>query len=499
MDDIFLLGELFEQVQLQNVLGDGKTFVDCIPLKALEEIKKEYDIRKYHQYFDLPAFVMEFFILPKTSASSFVSNKDLPLTEHINLLWEELTRQPGEANSSSLIPLPHPYIIPGGRFREIYYWDSYFTMLGLRVSGKIDLIENMLDNFSYLIDKFGYIPNGNRTYFLGRSQPPFYGAMVQLLSEIKGKQILTKYLPFLEKEYSFWMKDAEGLTPANNASRRVVLMPDKSILNRYWDENNTPRPESYKEDTELASSSLNKNELFRNLRAACESGWDFSSRWLKDSQDLQTMHTIDIIPVDLNCLLYNLENILSEANSLKGNTIDAEKYKQAAESRAKAIETYCWNTEVQFYVDNDYIEGNQRQNLTLAGMYPLFFKLASSRQAESISKTLKDEFLTFAGLKTTNISTGQQWDSPNGWAPLQWIAVQGLLNYNYTNVVKQISTRWTSINETVYNNTGKMMEKYNVVSEGLLAGGGEYPSQDGFGWTNGVYLAFINIFKNIVY
>ena len=484
---------------MQNVLGDGKAFVDCIPRISLKDINKRYEQSKKQPGFNLLKFVKEFFILPEAAGSFFRSDLNLTVAEHITMLWNELTRQPAEANSSSLIPLPYPYIIPGGRFREIFYWDSYFTMLGLRVSGKVVLIENMIDNFSYLINKYDYIPNGNRTYFLGRSQPPFFAAMITLLSEIKGKHILIKYLPFLEKEYQFWMKDADNLTLSNHALRRVVLMPDNSILNRYWDEYDTPRPESYKEDTEVASATSDKSKLFRNLRAACESGWDFSSRWLKDSNDLRTIHTIDIIPVDLNCLLYYLENTLYEAHALKGNEKEAEKYKLAAKVRALAIETYCWNEEAKFYVDYDHIAGKQNTNLTLAGMYPLFFKLTSAIQAHAASDTLKTNFLKFAGLRTTTITTAQQWDAPNGWAPLQWIAIKGLLNYEHNDFAKEISDRWIAINDTTYKNTGKMMEKYNIATEGLLAGGGEYLSQDGFGWTNGVYLALINNFSNIVY
>ncbi|MES2881464.1 MAG: trehalase family glycosidase, partial [Bacteroidota bacterium] len=207
----------------------------------------------------------------------------------------------------------------GGRFGEIYYWDSYFTMLGLKASGKTAMIENMLKNFSFLIDTLGYIPNGNRSYFLGRSQPPFFAAMVNLLSEAKKNtkekngSVQVKYLPQLLKEYEFWMRGATDLNENNIAVNRVVLLPDGSILNCYSDEFSAPRPESFKEDVELAEKLLDKKKLFKNLRAACESGWDFSSRWYKNENDFTSIHTTEIIPVDLNCLLYNLEQTIAEA------------------------------------------------------------------------------------------------------------------------------------------------------------------------------------------
>src|SRR5258708_303629 len=204
------LGELFEEVQLKNILGDGKIFPDCIPVRPLTEINQDYLAAKNSTSFDLIKFISSNFLLPKAYSSAYKSDQNKTVQEHIESLWPVLTRQPEQENSS-LIPLPHPYVVPGGRFREIYYWDSYFTMLGLKASGKSDLIQSMLDNFAYLIEKFGYIPNGNRTYFLGRSQPPFFSLMVKLLSEESGKtnvneiDPLITYLPSLVKEHQFWM------------------------------------------------------------------------------------------------------------------------------------------------------------------------------------------------------------------------------------------------------------------------------------------------------
>jgi alpha,alpha-trehalase len=248
--DIFSLGELFEKVQTQHIFPDGKTFVDCTPKSSLASIRERYDKEKHEQDFDLSVFVHNNFDLPKEHTSGYVSVAGRPVTQHIEMLWSELTRQPDEA-AGSLIPLPYSYIVPGGRFREIYYWDSYFTMLGLQVSLRSDMIQNMVDNFSYLINHIGYIPNGNRTYYIGRSQPPFYACMVNLLSEEKGKNILVKYLPQLEKEYNFWMKGIDELNTDNLSENRVALLPDGSVLNHYWDENATPRPESFKEDVSL--------------------------------------------------------------------------------------------------------------------------------------------------------------------------------------------------------------------------------------------------------
>jgi alpha,alpha-trehalase len=483
------LGLLFEKVQLENVFPDNKTFPDCIPKSSLNEINAQFLQEKDNTNFDLKTFVSAHFDLPINANSNYESDKNHSIEEHLKTLWDVLTRKP-DSEKSSLIPLPNSYIVPGGRFREVYYWDSYFTMLGLQVSGRTDMIQAMVDNFSYLIDKIGHIPNGNRTYYIGRSQPPFYALMIRLLSEQKGFQVLIDYLPYLEKEYQFWMRGSENLSLQNNAINRVIKMPDGSILNRFWDNYNTPRPESYKEDIELAHSSNQKpEEIFRHLRAAAESGWDFSSRWFKESNDFESIHTTDIIPVDLNCLLFHLEETLASTYSLLNDAENVDKYQVLANNRKSAIQNYCWNETKGFYFDYDFVENKQKKHLTLAATFPLFFKISTNTQAQKIATFLEKNFLKSGGLLTTTSITGQQWDSPNGWAPLQWIGYKGLLNYSFFDLAAQIKSNWINLNQKVYFQTGKMTEKYNVSEQNIMAGGGEYPNQDGFGWTNGVFLA----------
>lgn len=487
IEEIYELGDLFHQVQMQNVYEDGKTFPDCIPLKTLDEISNIYEQQKHQENFDLKSFGAEHFKQPSATAVAYESNTSILIEKHIETLWDVLMRTPSD-EKGSLINLPKTYIVPGGRFREIYYWDSYFTLLGLQVSNRIDLMEHMVENFAFLIDTLGYIPNGNRTYYKGRSQPPFFCLMIQLLADEKGKEILIKYLPFLEKEYQFWMKGIAGLTDDINSNHHVVRLPDGALLNRYWDENNTPRPESYKEDIELALDATDKESMYRHIRAAAESGWDFSCRWFKDINSFSTIHTTEIIPVDLNCLLFSLEQTLEEAYQLSGNNKEAKLFHFSALKRKAAIQQYCWNQASGFYFDYDFINGSQKVIYTLAGVFPLFFKIATVDQAEHISSIIHRKFLKSGGVVTTTEITGQQWDAPNGWAPLQWIVVKGLMHYGMISLASLIAHKWINLNKKVYKATGKLMEKYNVINSELLAGGGEYPAQDGFGWTNGVFL-----------
>ena len=317
-DKIF--GELFVDVQMQHIFPDGKTFVDCVPRRKPADIMYDYGLQKGPN-FNLKKFVEENFELPAGPTESYKTNKNEDVVTHIKNLWNVLKRNPDkEVEGSSLLPLPYPYIVPGGRFREIYYWDSYFTMLGLKESGETEMITNMVKNFAYLINTYGHIPNGNRTYYLGRSQPPFFSAMVALLASIKGDSVYQNFLPAMEKEYQFWMDGAENLKPGQ-ANRRVVKMKDGAVLNRYWDDYPAPRQESYREDVLTAEKSgRNKMEMYQDLRAGAESGIDFSSRWFADKQSLSTIQTTNIIPVDLNCLMEHLEETLATAYRLNGDS-----------------------------------------------------------------------------------------------------------------------------------------------------------------------------------
>lgn len=486
-------GQLFIDVQMARVFPDGKTFVDCDPKFNTEYILAQYEAQKDQPDFDLHAFVLEHFELPEDFSTGYVSDTSKTPGDHVTELWDILTRQSDTMDYGSLIPLPNPYIVPGGRFREIYYWDSYFTMLGLQQSGRVDMVENMVKNFAYLVDLLGFIPNGNRTYYMSRSQPPFFAMMVRVLAEMQGEEVYERFLPQLRKEYNFWMEGADKQMDTSRwAHRRVVHLEEGMILNRYWDDRAVPRPESYREDVETADHIGGSDELlFRNIRAACESGWDFSSRWFRDGRTLATIHTTEIIPVDLNALMYNLEKTIEKGYQLKGDAAEAKAYAQRAEQRKAALMRYCWNEADGFFEDYDFVADEFTGKKSLAGAFPLFFDLADEKQAASVAKSIERDFLKSGGLISTLSNTGQQWDAPNGWAPLHWVTIQGLRSYGHEPLAEEIKERWVNLNVKIYHNTGKMLEKYNVMDLTLEAGGGEYPVQDGFGWTNGVLLELL--------
>lgn len=491
-DEIY--AELFDAVQSSHVFPDSKSFPDATPRADPASILKSYRASVHEDGFDLESFIKSNFDLPENDIELLQANVQRPVREQIDLLWDVLTRAADkEDKNTSLIALPHPYIVPGGRFREIYYWDTYFTMLGLAASGRIALLENMVKNFAFLIDRIGFIPNGNRTYYCTRSQPPLFVLMVELLATVKQDQsILSSYLVQLEKEYAFWMSGAENLSSDLVAERRVVAVHN-IYLNRHWDDSDLPRQESYAEDLELAEGcDREAADLYRNVRSACESGWDFSSRWLEDQHSMESIRASQILPVDLNAILFKLESTLADACNIANNSGDASLYKQRAESRKQSIQTLFFDAKEGFFVDLLLPDLQPTGTLSLAAAFPLFFNLATPDQASRVAARIHTEFLKPSGWVTTLNNSGQQWDAPNGWAPLQWIVFTGLKNYGFTDEADLGAQRWVENNLNVYSQTGRLLEKYDVEHIGALPAGGEYAIQDGFGWTNAVLLKFMN-------
>ncbi|MGG1947931.1 alpha,alpha-trehalase TreF [Trinickia sp. NRRL B-1857] len=497
------LGDLYRDVELAHIFADSKTFADMIPKASPERIVAEYRTAREQPGFDLRKFVAAHFDMPSHEARPYVSDPKQTVVQHIDTLWDVLSRAPDAAPNpwSSLLPLPAPYVVPGGRFNEVYYWDSYFIMLGLVASGRHDLADDELKNFAALIDRYGHIPNGNRTYYLSRSQPPFFSQMVGLLAEHDGDSVYLQYLPELKAEYDYWMKGAAALGPGQ-ASRHVVRLTDGSVLNRYWDERAAPRDESYREDVSTARSMPQRDALglWRDLRAGGETGWDFSSRWFSDNRTLATIDVTSLIPVDLNSLLYGLERTLAKAYRLQGDASRAENFNARASARAEAIRHWLWDPRIGAFADYDFARGKLRDRLTAATVYPLFAGLASKQQASAVAQSIKRDLLRPGGLATTEVATGQQWDEPNGWAPLQYLAVIGLRRYGETALAHTIATRWIRTNVDYYVRTGRLVEKYDIGRNTghEAAGGGEYPLQDGFGWTNGVLRALLVLYPRAV-
>jgi alpha,alpha-trehalase len=367
-------------------------------------------------------------------------------------------------DESTLIGLPRPYITPCANteklFQEMYYWDSYFISLGLYCHGLASAAKDMVENCLYCIERFGFVPNGNRTYYLTRSQPPYLSRMVRMAyEESKDIEWLKRCFLCLEKELSFWTSRPK----ATNTG-----------LSRYFD------------------SGVGNDEAAANSAAEAESGWDYTPRF--------GSRVLEINPLDLNSNLYMYETDLAFIAGELGLEDKRMSYLNRAKKRCDTINVLCWNSEKKFYFDFNFQTGRQMHYRTLAAFHPLFAGAAQQRQAAAICENIKN-FEYDGGLSVCVENYGQmdkQWNWPNGWAPLHWIAVAGLWRYGYKQEAQRISEKFCSLVEKVYCQTGRIWEKYNVVECNIHTVDERYAMPPMLGWTAGVYVAFRKeYYKNI--
>jgi alpha,alpha-trehalase len=395
-------------------------------------------------------------ILLKKQVPKLHVDVTLRALEYISSYWPALTKHQ-TTNRDTLIGLPHPYIIPSPgndhfSFEEQYYWDSFFTSLGLNDEM---LVTGMLDNLIYMFDKFGLIPNANRYYFTSRSQPPILTTFIFHVYHKynKPRQWLADHISKAKQEYlHVWMRHEHP--------------QDHNVfegLSRYYDINNL-------------------HDL-----AEAESGWDMTPRFKRQC--------LDFIPIDLNCLLYKYEADFAESARLLGNETEAHAWETACEKRKQTIDEYLWSGRKRFYFDYNYLEGKQGTVWSLAAYYALWCGVADNKQARALVNQL-EKFEKKGGLTTTGAffmypqlfgSTKTQWAYPNGWAPLHLIVIEGLENYGYKQDAERIAKKWLKTCLDWYEQHGEFLEKYNVVQPDKKPEQGVYPSQAGFGWTNGVF------------
>lgn len=476
-----------------------KRLADAIPRDAPEKILARYRSEAPATSEPLREFVERWFDMPaEASRHDFDTPGAGSLGEHISRVWPKLVRHTHVSPPySSLLPMPRPYIVPGGIFRETYYWDTYFSIIGLGKETE-SLRKDCVDNLAHLIGRFGFVPNGNRSYYLTRSQPPLFFKAVESLDEARPGRAFLRYLPELQAEHAFWMDGEEGIS-SGQAHRRVVALHDGAVLNRHWDDADTPRDEAYRRDVLVCLQNKEREsaDMLREIRAACESGWDFSSRWFLDGTSVATIATTSMVPIDLNSLLYGLERAIQSGASEVGARRLAAQYRRRADRRRQAMHRHLWNANLGLFDDFNWRERRLRGAPTAASLFPLFCGLASHRQAAETASTIERTLLAPGGVVATLNRTGEQWDAPNGWAPLQWVAVDGLGKYGYGTLAREIASRWLGLVEKIYLQTGRTVEKYDVLSS-APGGGGEYPLQDGFGWTNGVVMALARMYPHVL-
>lgn len=473
---------LMDQVPWENLYN-------AIPNKDPQDIINLYRRAKNDQGFQLKDFLEEHFELGEVQKFEFEPGDYNNISEYAIGVLEAMKRpaDPSQPEGSAILALPHPYIVNELQDSYINYWHTYFTMLGLRTLGDVETMQHMVDNYAHLINLLGYVPYSNRTYNTSRSQPPFFTLMIELLGETMGENLISKYLPQVEKEYQYWMKMSDVVNEDNVDSLKAVKIGDQ-ILNRYRDENIWPRPEQYVNDISMASNvDWRPNwEVFRDLRSASESGWNFTARWF-DGRWRNTINNAHILPVELNTLIYHMEDVLAEAYKQGGNSSKAQQYRTAANARKEAINTLFWDEERGIYDDYDYKKDTLRDKPSMAMMYPLYFGLATQEQADSVIAFAKKEMVSKGGFTSSAIDTRQRWDYPEGWPHVQWIGIKALERYGYKEDALEIAEDWIELNERIYEDFNRFLEYYNVVSPGDIDLDDNYPI--GYGATIGVYLA----------
>lgn len=417
----------------------------------------------------------------------------------LNGLWKKLGRNIShEARKdparSSLIVVPNPFIVPGGRFREYYYWDSYWVVRGLLICGMKDTVKGMIDNFIHLVKTYGFVPNGGRIYYTNRSQPPFLIPIVELYLKHTGDTDYVKsVLNDLEKEYQFWRQ---------HRTVEIEISPGRKYsLSIYAADMDTPRPESYYEDVHTAQTvpDADKPTLYQDIASAAESGWDFSTRWYNGTGpgkgSMSSMRTRQIVPTDLNSVLFYCEKLLEKFSRLAGSKQKVDEYKNYAEARRVAIEAVLWDERRKIWLDYDRQLKSKQEDFYGASVVPLWAGVhqGDETREKDVLRTLKRvQVLNFpGGFPTSLFASGQQWDFPNAWPPLQHMLIAGLAQSTNKEVRQEafnFAQKWITTTYKAWATTGHMFEKYNVSVHGAPGGGGEYTIQVGFGWTNGVVL-----------
>ncbi|XP_015117451.1 trehalase [Diachasma alloeum] len=520
---------LLKTVQLANIFPDSKTFVDMyllndpkITLENFDELMSATGGKPNKTR--VARFVSENFgkknelltwVPPDWQAKPAILDRinDEGMREWIiklNFIWRNLSRTVHPdviryPERHSLIPVKNGFIVPGGRFREFYYWDTYWVIEGLLLSGMEKTAKGMLENFLSMVEEYGFVPNGGRIYYLMRSQPPLLIPMVKkYVDSTNDTKFISEHLPLLEREFEYFH---HGKSVSVIKGRKIYRMAHYVVTSE------GPRPESYWEDYEEARrhvKHIDEQVFYDGIKAGAESGWDFSARWFISEGpgfgNLSDISTRNIIPVDLNAFLQRNARLLGEFHRIQGNTRRAKFYEDIAATYQRGIDHVLWNEDEGIWLDYDMKNARPRDIFYPTNLTPLYTgsfnrshgEIYAKRTVEYLKRRRIGDFM--GGTPASLDETGQQWDAPNAWPPLQSIMVQGLRNTGVEpamSVAKTLATRWLRAMYLGFQKYGKMFEKYDAREPGKFGAGGEYTCQQGFGWTNGVVFEFLDIYPNV--
>ncbi|XP_060862084.1 trehalase-like [Metopolophium dirhodum] len=518
-------------VQLARIYPDSKTFVDkklkCTESEILTDYKtlKDANSGNVPPLTELVKFIdehledgdeLEVWNPPDFRENPSIANRirDQKYKQWalgLNQVWKTLARKVKDdvrihPDQYSLIWVPNGFFIPGGRFRELYYWDTYWIVNGLMLCDMKDTARGVIDNIISLVNQFGFMPNGGRSYYLNRSQPPMLILMaLSYYKETNDFDYIKKILPDLESEFHFWTENRMVTFEKDGKSYRMA---------RYNAPSRGPRPESYREDYEVAEKFETENEkddMYTRLKSGAESGWDYSSRWFittdqhSEPDQLSNVHVPSIVPVELNSILNQNARILSTWFGKIGNKYKSNKYCTVAQEFLNGIQEVMWRSDRGAWFDWDLMNHKHRECFFVSNIAPLWtesYNMPKHFVANEVLRYLRDEgiiepdfSISFHGTPTSMYVSSQQWDYPNAWPPLQAYIIQGLDRTEHScaqQVAAKMAEVWLSTNYKGFAEKSTMYEKYHVELPGETGGGGEYIPQTGFGWSNGVVLEFLN-------
>lgn len=527
---VYCDSDLLHHVQLAKIYEDSKTFVDLemnySENKTLTDFEKllnetnqnpsKQQIKQFVDvYFSSVGELEDWIPTDYNDDPQFVNTiKDEQLKQFgkdINSIWPIISRKVKpevfeKPDQFSLIPLDHGFVIPGGRFKEIYYWDTYWIIEGLLISGMQTTAKGMIENLIQLLNLFGHIPNGSRWYYQQRSQPPMLADMMALYYKYTNDiDFIRDNVQYLEKEVEYWLD-----------KQAVSVQKDNQVytLLRYYAPSAGPRPESYREDY-LQAQALNESEradFYTNIKSAAESGWDFSSRWFisedgSNNGSLANIQTKYLIPVDLNAIFAGVLQTIADFHSLLQNSRKATRYAGLAREWRNAIEAILWNEQTGVWYDYDMKDKIHRKYFYTSNVAPLWQRAVSDEHIKThgprVMSYLKDsKGLMFpGGVPTSLIQSGEQWDFPNVWPPEVSIvvnALEAIQTEESKKLALEVAQTFVRSCHKGFTQYKQMFEKYDAAKPGEFGGGGEYTVQLGFGWSNGAVLEFLSKYGTVM-
>ncbi|KAI6174947.1 Trehalase [Aphelenchoides bicaudatus] len=541
LSQIYCDGPILQAVQDAHLFHDSKYFVD-MPLRQdpVTTLKDFYELGEQAKNKSvLINFVNEHFEEPGHELVEIYPNDWVPFPQsfqkiedvylrrwalHLHRIWRDLCRRVKDdvrthQERYSLLYVPHNFVIPGGRFREFYYWDTFWILKGLLFSEMYETARGVILNLAYMVDHHGFVPNGGRVYYLIRSQPPLLIAMVyEYFLSTGDLNFVMEVLPLLEKEFNFWMNNRmqSWADPKTNQTLFHFF--------QYKAKTRVPRPESYREGKQLnlnkfymelaeGLNTTDREQMFSNVASAAETGWDFSTRWFAQEgsgkHDMRSIRTWSIVPVDLNAFMCINTRILASFYEIAGDVTKTIKYQRYYENMKVAMKTLHWNETDGIWYDYDLEHKKHSNTYYVSNALPLYAKCFDDEDEITpyrVYDYLKREgVLNFTkGIPTSlAMKSSQQWDKENAWfeilePPMVHMVIEGFRTSGEPKLMKAaelMATQWLIVNYKAYSNTYAMFEKYNVsilTEEFGAGGGGEYEVQTGFGWTNGVILDLLD-------